>query len=73
MELYPWIALIVLALVGYSAYRSYQDRALTKRLKQMRDKDSILGEIDAAIEKSAFCKFARQGQPRPALEQHIQH
>jgi hypothetical protein len=48
MDILFWIALVVLGIGGYSWYRNYQDRMLTQRLKAMRDKDQILGEIDAA-------------------------
>ncbi|MCW3094963.1 MAG: hypothetical protein JWL77_581 [Chthonomonadaceae bacterium] len=48
MDILFWIALVVVGIGGYSWYRSYQDRALTKRLKSMRDKDAIIGKIDAA-------------------------
>ncbi len=48
MEILFWIVLVVVMLGGYSWYRAYQDRALTKRLKSMRDKDLIISEIDAA-------------------------
>ncbi|HLK55268.1 MAG TPA: hypothetical protein VKU00_01810 [Chthonomonadaceae bacterium] len=51
MEIFAWIALIVLMICGYSWYRAYQDRALTKRLKAMRDKDLILQEMDTATEE----------------------
>jgi hypothetical protein len=43
-----YIIVIVVGIGGYSWYRNYQDRMLTQRLKAMRDKDQILGEIDAA-------------------------
>ncbi|MCW3052774.1 MAG: hypothetical protein JWN14_1944 [Chthonomonadales bacterium] len=48
MQIIFWIAIIVLAIGGYSWYRDYQDRALTARLKAIHDKDSVIGEIDAA-------------------------
>ena len=48
MQIFFWIAVIALGIGGYSWYRNYQDRALTARLKAMRDKDSVIGEIDAA-------------------------
>ena len=48
MEIIFWIAVIALGIGGYSWYRNYQDRLLTQRLKAMRDKDQIIGEIDAA-------------------------
>jgi membrane protein implicated in regulation of membrane protease activity len=48
MDILFWIALVVVGIGGYSWYRGYQDRVLTKRLKSMRDKDAIIGEIDAA-------------------------
>ena len=51
MEIFFWIALVVVMISGYSWYRAYQDRALTKRLKTMRDKDMLMGELDAATEK----------------------
>ena len=52
MEMLPYIILIVILIAGYSFVQQQRERQLTKRLKAMRDPNTVVSEVDAAITQS---------------------